>query len=110
RSRITTRWPATASSLPIIEPVQPPPMMATSTGGSFSAMLVLLVGGVGLGHGDGDRLAGPLHAMALDVIGEAGVGAGETHQLPAHHVAIAAVQRVREKTFDGGLQQGLEEH
>src|SRR5690606_28509287 len=98
------------SSLPMIDPVQPPPMMATSTGGSFSAMLVSMLCVVGLGHGDGHGLAAPWDAMALDVVGKTGVRARKAHQFPAHHVAVAAIHGVREESFDGGFQQGLEKH
>ncbi|KAG0921904.1 hypothetical protein G6F31_020123 [Rhizopus arrhizus] len=94
----------------MMDPVHPPPMIATSTAGKVLAMLVSRFHRMSRGVGDGYRLAGPDDAVPFDIVGERRERAREPHQLPAHHVGVAAVQRIGEEAFDGGVQQGLEEH
>src|SRR3954463_14150085 len=51
-----------------------------------------------------------LHAVAVDRFVVVRVCAGKADHPPRHHVAIAAIHRIAEETFNRHLQQHVEEH
>src|SRR5215470_4528817 len=106
RSSATTFKPASASSLPRMPPVQPSPTMTASTSFNFVAM------SSSLAHiRDADRIVGEfLVAVFLHVLAVHRDRAGETDQLPAGLVAVAAVDRVGEHSFHHGLIDRGPEH
>src|SRR5271169_2423862 len=50
-----------------------------------------------------------LHAMSIDRIVIVGIGAWETDHPPSHHVAIAAIDGIAEKSLNRHFQQHVEE-
>src|ERR1700760_4805598 len=54
---------------------------------------------------DAQRLALELHTVFIDRFVVIRVSTGKSNHSPRHHVAIAAVDRIGEKTFNGHLQQ-----
>src|SRR5579871_2487064 len=95
----------------MIEPVQPRPIMTTSFAGSFCGMSVRsgFVGGPVGATGDAHRRIGITFVVALDPIAVVVTNAGEANHLPTGHVAIAAMDGVREEPFGHVLEQGAEE-
>src|SRR5579872_5851011 len=127
RSRHTTLNPALASSIDMIEPTTPLPTTTTST--DFNFVLDISASPVAIARDD-DVLRKAFridrHLTGLDVEHADGFGAvrltagdqfavltaghsGESEQLPAHFVAIAAVQRVGEVPLFGVAPQHVEE-
>src|SRR5689334_3878853 len=122
RSRPTTCNPASASSLARMVPVRPTPTTTASTGFSLVAMSILPHEQHVLGMAvlverrlaledvdDRDRQRVVRHAVLLDVLRIDRGDAGKADQLPADLVAVAAIDRVGEETFDRVVEQQVEE-
>src|SRR6516162_2198772 len=106
RSSATTLSPASVNSFARMPPVQPNPTMTASTSFNFVTILppsahVRDADGVG---GEG------LVAIFLDVLAMHRDHPGETDQPPAHFVAVAAIDRIREHPFHHALIHGGPEH
>src|SRR5215469_8806360 len=127
RSRHTTLIPALASSMDMIEPTTPLPTTTTSTGFNFvvdiSALPVAVAlyddvlwkafrvdrhpTGLDVEHADGFGVVRLTAGDQLAVF--AGGHAGKSEQLPAHFVAVAAVERIGEIPLFGVAPQQIEE-
>src|SRR5579862_5946526 len=105
RSRPTTLSPALVSSRARMLPVQPTPITTASTSLSVVTMVVS-------SRKIGDRLGRQIDLLAAIFIDRVAIDRGEAgiaDHLPPHLVAIAAIDRVGEKSFDGNAEQGFEE-
>src|SRR5678816_160911 len=106
RSSATTFSPAADSSFASMPPVQPRPTSTTSTSFSFLAIVRPLAHVRNADWIDREWLV----AVLFDVLIVDGDHAGETDQLPAGFVLVAAVHRVREHAFHHGLVHRGEKH
>src|SRR5579862_5185865 len=105
RSKPTTLSPALVSSRAKMLPVQPTPITTASTSLSVVTMVIS-------SREIGDRLCRQIDLLAaifLDRVAIDGGQAGIADHLPARLVAIAAIDRVGEKSLDGDAEQSLEE-
>src|SRR5690606_31218083 len=106
----STSSPASVSSWARIAPVHPKPTSTTSTGGKFLAMSLpfparflffaaALSGRIpGRTAHEADGLDVNRRAVVIEKIAIVVAGAGEAHELPANHVAVAAIDRIGEET------------
>src|ERR1700731_22636 len=115
----TTFNPVFASSNAVREPVNPTPIVTTSTGFRRFAIFRLL----GFSSGDArihvyaavriladtGRCPIDLDAVLIDHVVVRSVGSGKADHPPRHHVAVAAVNRVAEVTLQSALPQMREE-
>src|SRR5262249_17296213 len=97
RSSTTIFNPVGPSSLAMMPPVQPMPMMTISTGGSLVAMIVLP--STHVCNADRVRHETATVAVFLDVLGIVGIDAGKAQHLPSDLVPVAAVDRVGKHAF-----------
>src|ERR1700733_2435167 len=120
RSNPTTRNPAAANSLATMLPTMPIPMTTAST--SFRRCVTAQASSkirrnVGMYvdvmlcvFRETQRLALEFHTVPIDGLEVVGVRAGKADHPPRRHVAVAAIDRIAEISFDGRFQQCLEEH
>src|SRR6202030_1439053 len=116
----TTFNPVFASSNAVREPVNPTPIVTTST--SFRRFAIFRL----LGFSSGDarihvyaamrilaeagRCSVDLDAVLIDHVVVRSVGSGKADHPPRHHVAVAAVNRVAEVTLQGALPEMRKEN
>ena len=106
----TTSRPSSVSSCARIEPVQPSPMMTTSFVAACAPCLASgLVGVHSAAPDDADGRMGIALVVTADPVAVIVTGAREADHLPRAHVAIAAVDRIGEKSLLHVLEQALEE-
>src|SRR3569833_2476890 len=98
--------PASVSSLAMIAPVQPKPTSNASTGASLRAMSTPRPLDAAA---DAHRRQRVLLAVPGDEVRVVVARPRKADQLPARHVAVAAVDRVAPEALEGVLQQLLEE-
>src|ERR1700730_5543666 len=97
RSRPTTLSPALVSSRARMLPVQPTPMTTASV--SLSIVVMVSLPGSRESRDRARRLFVFLAEIFLDVVAIGGRQAGIADHLPRRHVAVAAVDRIGEKSL-----------
>src|SRR6478752_5285650 len=106
-----TSRPSSVNSFARIEPVQPRPMIATSFLGSFWAMgSASSLARVPIRPSlEADGRTGIAFVMSVDPVAVVVPGAGIADHAPRAHIAIAAVNRIGEKSLPRVRKQQLEE-